>query len=486
MLQVLGVASEIFPVIKTGGLADVVGALPAAMRAQDVEIRTLVPGYPAVLEPLVDAETVWSDADYFGGEARLLEGRAHGLDLLVVDAPHLYGRPGNPYTAPDGKDWPDNPQRFAALAYAAALIGRGAIAGYVPDVVHGHDWQAGLAPAYLALGDGKRPASVLTIHNLAFQGQVPATLLGALRLPASAYTQDGVEYYGSIGMLKAGLTYADKITTVSPSYAAEISGPDGGMGMDGLLRYRAADLKGILNGIDTTVWDPATDAFLPTRYMAPTRGRRWANKVALQKRLGLAPGRDTLVFGVVSRLSDQKGLDLLLACLPDLLGTGAQLAMLGSGDAWLQNGFAAAAAANPGRIAVEFGYDEGLAHLMQGGCDAILVPSRFEPCGLTQLYALRYGAVPVVSRVGGLADTVIDANPAGIAANVATGVQFNPGTAHGLRTAILRTAALWKQRDVWSRMQLRGMRSDVGWGEAAVEYAAVYRAAVGKAGSTAF
>jgi starch synthase len=459
MLQVLCVASEIFPVIKTGGLADVVGALPAAMRAQEVKIRTLVPGYPAVPEQLVDVQTVWSDADYFGGEARLLEGRAHGLDLFVLDAPHLYGRPGNPYISPDGNDWPDNPQRFAALAYAASLIGHGAVADYVPDVVHGHDWQAGLAPAYLALAGGPRPATVITVHNLAFQGQVPATLLASLRLPASAYTKDGVEYYGAIGMLKAGLVYADKITTVSPTYAA--------------------DLKGILNGIDTTVWDPATDTFLPTRYMAPTRGRRSSNKIALQKRLGLKPGRETLLFGVVSRLSDQKGLDLLLPCLPDLLGAGAQLAMLGSGDPWLQTAFAAAATANPGRIAVELGYDEGLAHLLQGGCDAILVPSRFEPCGLTQLYALRYGAIPVVSRVGGLADTIIDANPAALAANVATGVQFNPGTAHGLRTAILRTAALWKQRDVWSRMQLRGMRSDVGWGEAAVEYAAVYRAAVG-------
>jgi starch synthase len=475
MLQVLSVASEVFPVIKTGGLADVVGALPGALRAHDVEVRTLIPGYPAVMAALEGAEKVWVQDEYFGGAARLLAGRAGGLDLFVLDAPHLFARAGNPYMSADGRDWADNPQRFASLAYAASLIGRGSVAGYVPDVVHAHDWQTGLAPAYLEYAGDTRPGTVMTIHNLAFQGQVPAGLLAALRLPVRAYTSAGVEYYGSIGMLKAGVRFADRVTTVSPSYAAEICTVEGGMGMDGLLRTRADDLVGILNGIDTQVWNPATDVLLPSTYGFQSRGKRAGNKAMLQARFGLKATRGVLLFGVVSRLSDQKGLDLLLACLPDLLAADAQLAVLGSGDAGLQAGFAAAAAVNPGRVGVEFGYDEAAAHLMQAGCDAILVPSRFEPCGLTQLCALRYGALPVVSRVGGLADTVIDANVAGLAANAATGVQFSPVTAEGLRGAIARTVGLWAQPDVWSRMQLRAMRSEVGWGAAAALYASLYR-----------
>ena len=470
--------SEAYPIIKTGGLADVAGALPAALLPQGVQVRTLLPGYPAVMQALSDAETVLREPAYFGGDARILAGVAGGLDVFVLDAPHLYDRPGNPYTRPDGQDWPDNPRRFAALAHAAALLAQGGAPGYLPDIVHAHDWQTGLAPAYLTLAGGPRPATVFTIHNLAFQGQVPAYLLSELRLPASAYTPDGVEYYGAIGMLKAGVRFADRITTVSPTYAAEICTPAGGMGMDGLLRDRAAALTGILNGIDTSVWDPQTDPSLPARFGPGARTNRAASKAALQARFRLAPSRSALVFGVVSRLSHQKGLDLLLACLPDLLAEGAQLALLGAGDADLQAAFTAAEAANPGRIGVELGYDEAAAHLVQAGSGAILVPSRFEPCGLTQLCALRYGAIPVVSRVGGLADTVIDANAAALAAGVATGVQFAPVTAEGLRTAIRRTAALWQRPQAWSVMQTRAMRTDVGWTEPGRAYAEIYREAI--------
>ncbi len=477
-MQVLSVASEAYPIIKTGGLADVAGALPAALRAQGVQVRTLLPGYPAVLQALANPQTVLQESGYFGGDARLLAGQAGGLDVFVLDAPHLYGRPGNPYTRPDGQDWPDNPQRFAALAYAAALIGQGRVPGYQPDVLHVHDWQTGLAPAYLALAGGARPATVFTVHNLAFQGQVPASLLAELRLPAAAYTADGVEYYGAIGMLKAGIRFADRVTTVSPTYAAEICTPAGGMGMDGLLRARAGALSGILNGIDTAVWDPQTDPHLPAPFGARSRARRAASKAALQARFRLDPSRATLLFGVVSRLSYQKGLDLLLACLPDLIAADAQLALIGAGDADLQDAFVAAQAAYPGRIGVQLGYDEAAAHLLQAGSDAVLVPSRFEPCGLTQLCALRYGAIPVVSRVGGLADTVIDANAAALTAGVATGVQFAPVTAEGLRGAISRVAALWRRPRMWSVVQLRAMQSEVGWGEPGRAYAEVYRAAI--------
>ncbi len=477
-MQALSVASEAFPIIKTGGLADVAGALPAALRPHGVQVRTLLPGYPAVLQALSNAETVLQETGYFGGDAAILAGQAGGLQVFVLDAPHLYARPGNPYTQPDGQDWPDNPQRFAALAYAAALIGQGRVAGYQPDVLHAHDWQTGLAPAYLALASGARPATVFTVHNLAFQGQVPASLLAELRLPSSAYTPDGVEYYGAIGMLKAGIRFADRITTVSPTYAAEICTPAGGMGMDGLLRARAGALSGILNGIDTVVWNPQTDQHLPAPFSAHARAGRAASKSALQVRFRLAPSRSALLFGVVSRLSYQKGLDLLLACLPDLMAADAQLALIGSGDADLQAAFTEAEAAYPGRIGVALGYDEAAAHLLQAGSDAVLVPSRFEPCGLTQLCALRYGAIPVVSRVGGLADTVIDANAAALTAEVANGVQFAPVTADGLRSAILRTVALRKRPRVWSVMQERAMQSEVGWGEPGRAYAEVYRAAV--------
>ncbi len=477
-MQALSVASEAYPILKTGGLADVVGALPAALRPHGVHMRTLLPGYPAVMEALSGAQTILSQTGYFGGDARILAGQAGGLDVLVLDAPHLYARPGNPYTMPNGQDWPDNPQRFAALAYAAALVGRGNMPGYTPDVIHAHDWQTGLLPAYLSLAGGARPATVFTVHNLAFQGQVPAHLLAELRLPAESYTPDGVEYYRAIGMLKAGIRFADRITTVSPSYAAEICTPAGGMGMDGLLRARAEALSGILNGIDTAVWNPETDANLPAPFSVGALGERTASRAALQARFGLAPSRSALVFGVVSRLTHQKGLDLLLACLPDLLAADTQLALIGAGDADLQAGFAAAAAANPGRIGVEFGYDERAAHLLQAGADAVLVPSRFEPCGLTQLCALRYGAIPVVSRVGGLADTVIDANAAAVAAGVATGVQFAPVSVEGLRAALGRTLALWKRRKVWLRLQARAMQTEVGWGEAGRAYAEVYRSAV--------
>ena len=477
-MQTLSVASEAFPILKTGGLADVIGALPAALLPHDVHVSTLLPGYPAVMQALQDVHTVFEEPDFFGGPARILSGKAGALNLFVADVPHLYDRPGNPYTQPDGTDWPDNPQRFAALSTVACLLGQGRAPGYAPDIIHAHDWQAGLAPAYLALSDRRRPATVFTIHNLAFQGQVPASLLGALRLPARAYTTQGVEYYGAIGMLKAGVAYADRITTVSPTYAAEICTPEGGMGMDGLLRDRAPVLSGILNGLDTEIWNPETDASLPATYGIATRGARAANKAALQAQFGLAPSRASLVFGVISRMTHQKGLDMLLACLPDLLAAGAQLALIGTGDHELQSAFAAAAAANPGRVGVTFDYDEPRAHLVQGGANAILVPSRFEPCGLTQLCALRYGAVPVVSRVGGLADTVIDANAAAIAAGVATGIQFSPVTQAGLQGAIARAAALWKRPRAWAMMQIRGMRTDVSWAEPGRAYAELYRSAL--------
>ena len=481
-LRVLSVTSEVYPLVKTGGLADVAGALPAALAPEGIATRTLVPGYPGVLAALRQAEVVHTFADLCGGPARLLAAQAAELDLLVVDAPHLYARPGNPYVGPDGRDWPDNALRFAALAQCAAAVAGGGVAGAPPDIVHAHDWQTGLVPALLHYRGGPRPRTVMTVHNLSFQGLFPRTLLAAIGLPPPAFALDGVEFHGAISYLKAGLALADRLTTVSPTYAAEIRTPEAGMGMDGLLRQRAGVLTGILNGIDETVWDPARDECLAARFDARHLARRAANKAALQSRLGLAVTPHAPVFGVVSRLTLQKGIDLLLDALPKLVDAGAQLALLGSGDRVLEAQLAQAAGRHPGRVSVTLGYDEGLAHLVQAGADALLVPSRFEPCGLTQLSALRYGAVPVVARVGGLADTIIDANDAALAAGVATGIQFAPVTAAAIELALERALALFRDAGAWRRLQARGMAADVGWTQPARRYAALYRELV--AGST--
>jgi starch synthase len=474
-LNVLAVASEIFPLIKTGGLADVTGALPGALATQGVAVRSVIPGYPSVLESLEGGVVVATLDDVFGGAARIVAAQAEGLDLFAIDATHLFAREGDPYRSPDGADWSDNPFRFAALSRVAVLLAQGLVPGYRPDVVHAHDWQAGLVPAYLHYAGAIDPPTVMTIHNLAFQGQFPAGLLRHLGFPPDAFTVQGVEYYGGIGFLKAGLQFADRITTVSPTYAAEIQAPAGGVGLDGLLRARADVLSGILNGIDTHVWDPANDTHLAATFDVDRLTERAANKTALQARLGLRRDPAKLLFGVISRMSAQKGIDLLLAALPVLLDGGGQLVVLGSGEAPLEAGLRAAAAAYSDNVGVQIGYDEGLAHLIQGGCDALLMASRFEPCGLTQLCAMRYGTLPVVAHVGGLCDTVIDANEMALAAGIGTGFHFSPVTSEMLAAAILRALSVWRQPDVWRRLQHNAMQTDVSWHRPAARYAALYR-----------
>ncbi|HXW20836.1 MAG TPA: glycogen synthase GlgA [Roseiarcus sp.] len=481
-LKVLSVASEAFPLIKTGGLADVVGALPRALGEEGVRVVTLIPGYPAVMNKLNGADPVLRFDDLIGAPAQTLAATVGGLDLFVLDAPHFFQRDGGLYIGPDGVDWPDNALRFAALARAGADIAKGAVGAFVPDVVHAHDWQAALAPAYLYYDGGRRPGAVLTVHNLAFQGAFPPSVRATIGLPQQAMAIDGVEYYGNVGYLKAGLQFADRITTVSPTYAREIMTPQSGMGLDGLLRARSNVVSGILNGIDEEIWNPATDPYLPQPFTAQRIDQRPRNKIVLQKRMDLAPNGEAPLFGVVARISWQKGLDLLLAALPDLATAGGQLAMLGSGEGALEQGFADAARDHPGAVGCMFAYDEGLAHLIQGGADFLLVPSRFEPCGLTQLCALRYGAIPVVSRVGGLADTIVDANEAALLAGVATGVQFAPPTTEELVSAIGRAANLYKDQGAMRRARLNGMRADVSWRAPAKRYASLYKEIAGGAG----
>ncbi|MEJ0097181.1 MAG: glycogen synthase GlgA [Bauldia sp.] len=480
-MRVLAVASEVFPLIKTGGLADVVGALPRATHAHGVEMRVMVPGYPVVMAALANGEIVHRFAGLQGGDATLIAGTARGLDLLVLDAPHLFDRPGSPYLGPDGADWPDNWRRFAALAFAAAEVGRGRVAAFAPDIVHCHDWQAALAAVYLRFGGEPRAKSIVTIHNLAFQGNFGPTVFAGLGLPPAAFAIDGVEYYGGVGYLKGGLQLADAITTVSPTYAREICTPEGGMGLDGLLRARRDALSGILNGADTDVWDPETDANLTAAYSAQRLKLRALNKRAVEDRFALKAG-DGPLFCVVSRLTWQKGIDILAACVDLLVGLGARFAILGSGDAALEGLIRAAAARHRGQVAMISGYDEPLSHLLQGGADAIVVPSRFEPCGLTQFYGLRYGCVPIVARVGGLADSIIDANDAALSAGVATGLQFLPVEVAALEAALVRALELYRDPRAWQVLQKRGMKSDVSWGKSSRQYADLYRRLAGPAG----
>jgi starch synthase len=475
-MRVLFVTSEIYPLVKTGGLADVCGALPPALAAHGIDVRCLVPGYPAVLTQLHHARGVAELHDLFGGGGTLIQGQLdNGTTVLAIDAPHLFDRLGNPYLGPDRLDWPDNDLRFAALGWIGTHLARGDFDAWPADVLHAHDWQAGLAPAYLALQGGRRPATVTTIHNIAYQGLFPPERLELLRLPPESLAVEGVEYYGKMGFLKAGLYYADRITTVSATYAREIQRPEQGCGLEGLLRSRAADLTGILNGIDETVWNPATDQHLASCYDVSEPAGKAANKIELQERYGLVPTPNRPLFAVISRLTPQKGLDLLVAAVPGLVAAGAQLALLGSGDADLEEGFRRAAAEHPRQIGVVIGYDEPLSHLIQGGADAIVVPSRAEPCGLTQLYGLRYGTLPVVAKVGGLADSVIDANEAALTDGVATGFVFAPVTADALIEALRRAAELFAQRERWRMVQRRAMSREVGWHASAARYAAVYR-----------
>ncbi|SOC84575.1 starch synthase [Ensifer adhaerens] len=477
-MKVLSVASEIYPLIKTGGLADVAGALPLAMGHHGVEMRSLIPGYPAVMTKVGKTKKVATIPSLFGVKANILFATHEGLELYILDAPDFFKREGGPYTDALGKDHPDNWKRFAALSLAAAEIAAGLISAWKPDLVHAHDWQAGLVPVYMRYGRAPETPSVITVHNIAFQGQFSSAIFPELALPPEAYSVDGIEYYGDVGYLKGGLQMAHAITTVSPTYAREIHQGEFGMGLEGLIRARASHVSGIVNGIDTAVWNPLADPMLAAPFSAKQLTKRAANREAVMRHFGL--DGDGPIFCVISRLTWQKGMDLLTEVAGDIVAQGGMLAILGSGDRALEGGLLQASYYHRGRIGVHVGYDEPLSHVMQAGCDAILIPSRFEPCGLTQLYALRYGCVPVVARTGGLADTVIDANEAALSAGVATGFQFSNISADGLRQTLGRVFEVWHQPDTWRQLQKNGMKSDVSWDKSAAAYAALYAQLISK------
>jgi len=474
-LKVLFVASECAPFIKTGGLADVIGAVPKALAPLGADVKILLPAYPALAELAAKGKTAIEFDDLFGGPARLVTVKAEGLNLLLLDSPHLYDRPGNIYLDETGQDWHDNHLRFGALCVVATKVATEGVKRWKPKIVHAHDWQAGLVPLLIRMaGLKKPPRCVMTIHNIAFQGNFHWSIKNTFGIPDEHFTSEGAEYWGQLGFLKAGLAFSDKITTVSPTYAQELLSKEFGMGLEGVLAARKDDFSGIINGIDLDAWNPATDTNLTVNYTSRSLKRKQKNRTALETKFGLSPKPSAPLFCVVSRLTSQKGLDLLLEVLPDLVARGGQLALLGSGDGDLEQGFRDAAERYTGDVGVIIGYDEALSHLMQGGSDAILVPSRFEPCGLTQLYGLRYGTLPVVARTGGLADTVVDADKAAIKTKRATGIQFEPVTAERLRDAVHRTCDLFERPDVWRSLVRNAMRYPVGWDQSAPAYLALY------------
>jgi starch synthase len=483
-MRILSVTSEIFPLVKTGGLADVTGSLPKALEPLGIETTTLVPGYPQVMAHLQNATPLVVFEDILGERISLIHARVDGLSLFVLDAPTLYDRPGGPYVDHNGIDHPDNWKRFAALSMAAAEIAGGVLPGWQPDLVHTHDWQSALTSVYMRERGSKIPV-VLTIHNIAFQGQYAASLIPFLGLPAEAYSMHKLEYFGDISFLKGGLQTADAITTVSPTYAREILTPRFGMGLDGVLNERVGVLRGIVNGIDLDVWNPATDPHLPRNFDVNSLRRKRENRAVLLKKFGLDTADDGPVFSAVSRLTWQKGFDMFADTADEVIHNGGKIIVFGQGDREVEQMLADTAARFPGRMAVHFGYDEPTAHLIHAGSDAIVQPSRFEPCGLTQLYALRYGCVPVVSRTGGLSETIIDANDAAMSARVATGFQFHPVTTDGLRLALRRALHAYTDPKMWARLQNQGMKAKFSWERSAQQYADVYAGLIRKSGNAA-
>jgi starch synthase len=476
-MRVLFVTSEVAPLVKTGGLADVSAALPFALRQLGVDVRVLLPGYPAVMEALPGLKWVARFADMPGmPDADLLEGALpDGVPLYVINCPACYDRGGGLYQDERGVDWADNAVRFGLLSKIAAVLAcADSPLEWRPDVAHCNDWQAGLAPAYLHFSPKPAPV-VMTVHNLAFQGVFPAGATELLGLPLQSYQPEGVEYYGNLSFLKAGLYYAAHITTVSPSYAAEIQTETMGFGMQGLLRTRRKQLSGILNGVDAHDWNPATDRRLAQHFDADSLENKAINKRALQARLGLDSNPDLPLFVLVGRFTQQKGVDLVLEIAPQLADMPAQLALLGTGDAHLQGLAYALLQSYAGRIGGLLGFDEDLSHLFEAGGDIFLMPSRFEPCGLNQMYSQHYGTPPIVNATGGLIDTVVDCNEQTLADGSATGFVIQDELdAAALLAACRRAVALYHDKSTWHKVQQNGMRRDFGWESSAKAYRKIY------------
>ncbi|HHJ16144.1 MAG TPA: glycogen synthase GlgA [Gammaproteobacteria bacterium] len=477
-MNILFATSEAHPLIKTGGLADVSGSLPRAIRNAHQDIRLILPAYPAAvagarqLKPVAEFSLPGSKAP-----VRLLQGwLPHTrVRLYLVDAPEYFDRPGNPYTRPQGGDWPDNAQRFALFARAVCAVAMNRTAlDWQPDIVHCNDWQTGLVPALLSL-ETNRPATLFTIHNLAYQGLFSHDRLHSLQLPADWWSLEKLEFHHQLSFIKGGLVFADHISTVSPTYAREIRTKAFGCGLEGLLEHRKTQLSGILNGVDYQVWSPGRDTLLPHTYTATRLAGKRRDKAELQKAFGLPARPELPLLGHVGRLVDQKGIDLILELLPTLLQQHPmQLVILGTGQPELETALRAAATQYPQQLAVRIDYNEALSHLLEAGSDIFLMPSRFEPCGLNQLYSLRYGTPPVVRRTGGLADSVVDASEANLRRHTATGFVFEQADTRALLQAIERALALYRQPERWRELMRTGMQADFSWKRSAAAYIDLY------------
>lgn len=483
MSRILFTSSEAAPLIKTGGLADISGSLPAALKSLRQAVRLVIPAYPQAVRNCGRVKTI-ATLNISGHNVRLLEGRMPDSKVVVwlVESPVHFSREGGLYTAPDGHDWADNAERFALFSRTVVEIAMNrAGLNWQPEVVHSNDWQTGLVPALLSL-EVSRPGTVFSIHNLAYQGVFPYRTFAQLALPAALWSYRSLEYYGKLSFIKGGLVFADRLSTVSPTYAKEIGTPTLGYGLDSLLRYRCDRLTGILNGVDYSVWDPSSDPLIDTPYTAEQPAGKANNKHALQRHFGL-PQKATPLLGMVSRMVEQKGIDLVLSAIPKLLDVPFQLVILGSGEKRFEKAALTLAKRYPQQIGVSIGYDESLAHLIEAGADMFLMPSRFEPCGLNQLYSLRYGTLPVVHKTGGLADTVTHTTPQSLKDGTATGFVFEFPDVEGLLWAIKQGLDCYEKSGCWSQVMQHAMHQDFSWGHSARLYLSLYRQAIQDAAS---
>ncbi|MBI1194687.1 MAG: glycogen synthase GlgA [Gammaproteobacteria bacterium] len=480
--RIIFASSEAYPLIKTGGLADVSASLPAALRSIGKDVRLIIPAYRSVIDsdsgPWVNRAQIALPG--CTRKAEILEGRLPGTDVAtyLLYAPEFFDRNGGPYSDASGQEWPDNAERFGAFCHAIAAIANGTVPeiDWRPDVVHCNDWQTGLVPALLS-GHADRPATIFTVHNLAYQGLFPHETYKRLGLPDRLWSLDGLEFHHQMSFIKGGLVYSDALTTVSPTYAREITTEAFGCGLDGLLRSKRDRLVGILNGADYCHWDPAQDTHLTRAYGPDTLDDKAANKQALQRYFDLPEDPNIPIAGMVARIAHQKGLDLILGALDEILSRPLQLVVLGNGDKTLEAELLSARERHPDRIGVHIGYQEALSHQIEGGADMFLMPSRYEPCGLNQIYSLRYGTPPIVHHTGGLADTVVDSTAETLADGTATGFVFHEPTTEALAAAIGRAIDLYRDSDAWRQIVLRGMAQDFGWKNSALAYNELYEKA---------
>jgi len=482
-MDILFCTSEAYPLIKTGGLADVSGSLPKSLRALGNDVRLILPAYPAATENAGELTIVARLTVPGTNEpVHILEGRIDDghLHFYLVDSPVHFRRPGNPYAREDGSPWPDNALRFAIFARAAAALALGqAGVEWKPQLVHCNDWQTGLIPPLLSLHE-TRPGTLFTIHNLSYQGIFPAGTFGDLVLPSPLWSINGVEFHGQLSFMKGGIARADWVTTVSPTYAREICTPQFGYGLAGLLQYRSSSLTGILNGIDCEVWNPATDPGIAQTYDRYSLHRKMRNKSALRREFGLDVNPDVPLLAHIGRLVEQKGIDLILGMLDALFRHPVQLIVLGSGDAAMEARLTEATARHPHQLAVRIGHDELLAHRIEAGADAFLMPSRYEPCGLNQMYSLRYGTLPIVRQTGGLADSVVDLDEDTAREGTATGFTFREDTPEAVLQTCLRAVSHYRESRVgWWKMVIAGMQRDFSWAGSARRYQELYQRVFG-------